>query len=113
MNNLLSLLILMMAIFPSFSGAQTVLGERVDFKQNPNSISWKKIDSEHFEVIFPQEIEKQAQRATFLLERAYKYVSRSLEVLPKKISLILQNQSVISNGFVTLAPRRSEWFMTP
>lgn len=85
----------------------------IDFAQNPVSLEWKKIDSEHFEIIFPREIENEAQRVTHLLERAYPIVSRSLEVAPKKISLILQNQSTVSNGFVTLAPRRSEWYVTP
>jgi hypothetical protein len=85
----------------------------VDFQQNPSIIQWKKIDSEHFEIIFPEEVEREAQRVTFLLEKAYPYVTRSLQTNPPKISLILQNQSLESNGFVTLAPRRSEWFMTP
>lgn len=82
-------------------------------EQNPNTISWKKIDTEHFEIIFPTEVEQEAQRVAFLVEEAYPFVSRSLEVKPPKISLVLQNQSTISNGFVTLAPRRSEWYMTP
>ena len=34
-------------------------------------------------------------------------------VKPKRISVLLQNQSSISNGFVTLAPRRSEFFTMP
>jgi hypothetical protein len=85
----------------------------VDYEQNPSYISWKKIDTEHFELIFPDEIQEEAQRVAFLLERAYPFVSRSLEVSPLKIPIILQNQSVDSNGFVTLAPRRSEFFMTP
>ena len=85
----------------------------VDFQQNPSVIEWSKIDTEHFEIIFPKGIEKHAQRVSHLLETAYPLVSRSLEVYPKKISLILQNQSTVSNGFVTLAPRRSEWYTTP
>ena len=85
----------------------------IDFEQNPNSLEWKKIDSEHFEIIFPQEVQAEAQKVAHLLEKAYPYVSRSLEVQPAKISLVLQNQSMQSNGFVTLAPRRSEWYLTP
>jgi hypothetical protein len=85
----------------------------VDFDQNPSSINWKVIDSEHFEIIFPEGTETQAQRVTNLLEASYPIVSHSLEVLPPKISIILQNQSTVSNGFVTLAPRRSEWYLTP
>ncbi|HEY0668437.1 MAG TPA: hypothetical protein VGD22_09700, partial [Sphingobacteriaceae bacterium] len=39
--------------------------------------------------------------------------SKSLGKQPRKISIILQNQSTSSNGFVQLAPRRSEFFTTP
>jgi len=85
----------------------------IDYQQNPSSIDWKKIDTDHFEIIFPKEIESDAQRVAQLLEKAYPLVARSLEVAPAKISLILQNQSTVSNGFVTLAPRRSEWYVTP
>ena len=85
----------------------------IDFAQNPSGIEWKKIESDHFEVIFPKEVEEQAQRVTHLLEKVYSFVGRSLETNPRKISLILQNQSTNSNGFVSLAPRRSEWYMTP
>jgi hypothetical protein len=80
----------------------------VDFQQNPSDIEWKHISTDHFDIIFPDDIESEAQRVAHLLERAYPYVTRSLEVKPAKIPLILQNQSVQSNGFVTLAPRSSE-----
>jgi hypothetical protein len=40
-------------------------------------------------------------------------VSSSLEKKPKRISIILQNQGTSANGFVQLAPRRSEFFATP
>ena len=81
--------------------------------QNPSHIVWKQMITDHFEIIFPEEIEDRAQRAAHLLEKAYPYVTRSLEVKPPRIPLILHNQSLDSNGFVTLAPRRSEWFITP
>jgi hypothetical protein len=84
-----------------------------DFQQPPPELNWKKIDTRHFEVIFPQEIEAEAQRVAFVLERAYEFVARSLDAYPHKIPVVLHNQSTISNGFVTLAPRRSEWFVTP
>src|SRR3546814_3219896 len=33
--------------------------------------------------------------------------------LVRSTPILLQNQTVISNGFVTLAPRRAEFYMTP
>lgn len=85
----------------------------INYEQNPSDIEWRHIVTEHFDIIFPEEVEGDAQRVAHLLEKAYPYVTRSLEVSPSRIPLILQNQSVISNGFVTLAPRRSEWYMSP
>ncbi len=84
-----------------------------DYQQNPYEMKWRNISTEHFDVIFPEDLEEDAQKAAHLLEKAYPYVSRSLEVLPPRIPLILQNQSLESNGFVTLAPRRSEFYITP
>lgn len=110
MLSILTSFFLVAFTFASVIEAPQVL---IDFQQNPSPMVWKKIDSEHFEIIFSPETEADAQRVTHLLEMAYPLVSRSLEVQPEKISLILQNQSTISNGFVTLAPRRSEWYMTP
>lgn len=85
----------------------------VDYQQNPSDIEWRHIVTENFDIIFPDDIEDEAQRVANLLEKAYPFVTRSLEVKPPRIPLILQNQSVQANGFVTLAPRRSEWFATP
>jgi hypothetical protein len=98
--------------FAVWGQVETVINP-VDFEQNPPHLEWKKIDTKNFELIFPSEVESQAQRLAHLLEKAYPFVSRSLETLPPKISIVLQNQSTLSNGFVTLAPRRSEFFATP
>lgn len=85
----------------------------LDFMQNPPSIEWKELKTKHFQLIFPKDVEREAKRVAFLLEKAYPFVTRSMEEFPERIPLVLQNQSVSSNGFVTLAPRRSEWFLTP
>ncbi len=84
-----------------------------DFQQNPPQLNWKHITTEHFEVIFPEALTVEAKRAALLLEKSYPFVTRSLEVRPGRIPLVLHNQSVNSNAMVTLAPKRSEWYMTP
>lgn len=81
--------------------------------QNPPGIEWKKIDTPHFEIIFPKEIHSDAQRIANTLEHVYEPVSKTLQVQPEKISLLLSNQTTMANGYVTLAPRYSEWFTTP
>ena len=47
------------------------------------------------------------------LEHLIGGVIKSLNKKPRPITILLQNQGVISNGFVQLAPRRSEFYTTP
>ncbi len=47
------------------------------------------------------------------LEHLYKPVGASLGAKPRKIPIVLQNQHAIANGFVTLGPRRSEFYTMP
>ncbi|HET8830232.1 MAG TPA: hypothetical protein VFM79_12880 [Pelobium sp.] len=47
------------------------------------------------------------------LEAAIVQVSKTLGRQPKPISIILQNQGVVSNGFVTMAPRHSQFYTMP
>ena len=77
---------------------------------NPPSVKWKRIDTENFRVIFPDNFENEAQRVANTLEAIHDPETKTLGVKPKRIDLILQNQNSIANGFVALGPRRSEFF---
>ncbi len=78
--------------------------------QDPASIRWKQINTENFQVIFPQGYEDQARYITRLLEWSYENVGKSLEHQPRKVSVIVHNQTIVSNGFVSWAPRRIELY---
>lgn len=82
-------------------------------EQNPPSVKWRQINTQNFQIIYPSGFEIQAQRLSNVLEGIIASVSSSLGKQPRKISIILQNQGTSSNGFVQLAPRRSELFATP
>ncbi len=81
--------------------------------QDPASLKWKKIESSHFKVIYPESFASEGQRLTNLLEYAYSLVSHSLDHKPKKIPVIVHNYSVESNGFVAWAPKRIEMYPVP
>jgi len=81
--------------------------------QNPPSLRWRQINTENFQVIYPAELSTEAQKITSVLETIVDRERQSIRVKPRKISIILQNQGVTSNGFVELAPRRSEFYTTP
>ncbi|GAB3497166.1 hypothetical protein GCM10027341_17080 [Spirosoma knui] len=82
--------------------------------QNPTSLRWYRLSTPHFRVVYPAGFDSTAQRTAHRLESLYEPVSASLQKRPRPISVVLQNQTTNSNGFVTLYPRRSEFFaVTP
>ena len=101
-----ALLIVLCLIFAS-STAQIVL------ENNPPSLHWYQVNTPHFRVIYSDGFETQAQRVANSLEHIRDAEAKSLGVAPRKISVILQNQSSVSNGFVSILPRRSEFYTMP
>jgi hypothetical protein len=81
--------------------------------QDPASIKWRQINTDHFQLIYPDYFEEGAQTLAHKLDLVYDYGTYSLHHEPKKISIILHTQSITSNGLVTYAPRHSEFYTTP
>jgi hypothetical protein len=82
-----------------------------EFGGNSPSQNWRQIDTDTVRVIFPENLDKQAQRVANTLHYLNKYTRRSIGDDHKKIDVVLQNQPVISNGYVGLAPFRSEFYL--
>jgi len=81
--------------------------------QDPASIRWRQLKSQHFNVIFPAENETESRRLIFLLESYYPAVSKGLNHRPGKTNVILHPTSVMSNGIVSWAPKRMELYPCP
>lgn len=111
---------MLISFFLSFIFSQTLHAQIIEGPnlatssvQNPTNLNWKKISSENFDILYPEDLSQEAIEALSILETIYQPVSQGLKVSVRKIPIILQNQTLNSNGFVTLAPRRSEFFTTP
>ena len=92
----------------------TALAQEIPIQDtNPTSLKWNQVTTPNFNVLFPKGFEGQALRVANTLELIREPEASSMGVKPKPISIILQSQSSISNGFVTLAPRRSEFYTMP
>lgn len=74
------------------------------------STQWQQIETDQFQVIYPQGCDSVAQRCTQLLLSVYNAVGKTLEHEPAKISVILHTQSRISNASVAWAPKRIDFF---
>ncbi len=79
----------------------------------PPSIKWKQINTDTARIIFPDYLENQAQRVA----NAVHYLSANEvdEIGDKafKIDIVLNNQSTISHGSVSIAPWKSHFITSP
>ncbi len=82
-------------------------------EQNPLSVKWRQINHQGFQLIYPTELEKEAQRMANTLGYIYPAEGASLGLHKTSLPIVFQNRGVIANGFVQLAPKKSEFFTTP
>ena len=79
----------------------------------PNSLKWKQINTDTLRIIFPRGLELQAQEIAGIAHELSLKSAQSIGLRVRKINIVLQNQTTISNGYVGLGPYRSEFQVTP
>lgn len=106
---MLRLSILFLLVFLSFSAWSQIqtLGN------NPSDIKWKVIKTPAANIIYADGMDVQAQRIANIIAYLDKNGRRSIGETERKIDLLVQNRTVIPNGYVALAPFRSEFYATP
>ena len=93
--------------------AGAAYGQIFSFEQNPPHLKWRQIQGPQFRLIYPEQFEFKAHKMALQIDSLYQLVNADLKSKPRKTAIILQNQSVLPNGFVQLAPRKSEFVTTP
>lgn len=106
MKKYLSLILITITTTQSFAQ----LGS--SFGQNPNGQNWQKLESPKIDIVYPQGREAQAQRIANLINYQGSELTATIGPIVKKPNLLLQNHTVVANGFVGLGPFRSEFFTT-
>jgi len=84
-----------------------------EFGGTPPSLKWKQINNDQVKVIFPTGMDDQAKRIADIAHYLNSGTRNTIGASDRKIDIVLQNQTTFSNGYVQLAPWRSEFFMTP
>ncbi len=91
--------------------ATTSYGQQ--FGGNPPSVKWQQVNTPVARIIFPKHLDSAATRISSVISYLNSSTENSLGNKHRKINLVLQNQTTISNGYVNLGPFRSEFFLTP
>ena len=84
-----------------------------EFGGNPPAVKWKQVNTPQARIIFPQQLDSSAKRISNIISHLQRSTENTIGNRRRKISLVLQNQTTISNAYVGLGPFRSEFFLTP
>ncbi|MCJ8209905.1 hypothetical protein MUY27_09305 [Mucilaginibacter sp. RS28] len=83
------------------------------FGGNPPSVKWKQINLPAARVIFPAGADSTARRVASIIQQMNNAVKPTIGTKQRQVNIVLQSQTLVSNGFVMLAPFRSEFYLTP
>mgnify|MGYP000905971821 CR=1 FL=1 len=89
------------------------ISAQVDLGGNPNNLNWQIITSPSVRVIYPDGMDLQAQRIAAIINHMDSTNRISIGLKKRRLDLVLQNQTINPNGYVALAPFRSEFYATP
>src|ERR1700761_3975727 len=99
-------LFLLALIAPMCAAAQ-------QFGGNPPSIKWNQLNTPAAKVIFPKGMDSAGLRVADIVQRMNSAIQPTIGYKQRQVSILLQNQTTISNAYVGLAPFRSEFYLTP
>ena len=84
-----------------------------NFGGNPASVKWKQINTDTVRIIFPQGLDTIANRIANTAHYLQKNYSSTIGGKIRKINIVLQDNTTVSNAYVALAPFRSEFYLMP
>lgn len=84
-----------------------------EFGGNPPLLHWQQINTPQVRIIFPTGLDSQAMEIASITKKLYTQQPSSIGNTLRKVNIVLQNQTLKSNGYVGLAPYRSEFFLAP
>ncbi|MBS7563392.1 hypothetical protein KHS38_03160 [Mucilaginibacter sp. Bleaf8] len=83
------------------------------FGGNPPSVKWRQITTPEARIIFPAGLDSTGKRVAAIIQQINKPVMPTIGRRQKLINVVVQNQTLTTNGYVGLAPFRSEFYVSP
>lgn len=84
-----------------------------EFGGNPPSIKWDQVNTPAAKVIFPIGLDTEGLRVANIVTQMNGAIQPTIGFKQRQVSILMQNQTTITNAYVQLAPFRSEFFLTP
>ena len=81
------------------------------FGGNPASLKWRQINTDTARIIFPAGLDSSAERVAAIIHELQRNHNTTIGKTLRKVNIVLQNQTTVTNGYVSLAPFRSEFYL--
>lgn len=94
-------------------GAVSAQAPQLGPEQGAPTVRWRTVEGTHVRVITPDTRILEAQRLVALIDRIAARDTASLRARAPRIDLVMRHQLAQPNAFVTLMPRRTEFFLQP
>src|SRR3954449_9404437 len=82
----------------------SAISDAQQFGGNPSSIKWRQINTDTARVVFPAGLEAAGERVASIVHDLQKNHVATMGRHLRKINIVLQNQTTISNAYVGLGP---------
>ena len=83
------------------------------FGGTPPSVHWKVLHSGPADIIFPPGLDSAARQVAFLVTGLSHTTLSTIGNKQKPVDIVFHNLTTVPNGYVQLAPFRSEFQLTP
>lgn len=90
----------------------TIISRAQEFGGFPPSTKWKQINSDTARIIFDPKVGTEAERIASVLHRIAA-TENTLGGKVRKINILLHGTTTLANGYVALAPFKSEFYLIP
>lgn len=98
-------------LFLFSTNAHSQILDDMPLSQSSSSITWSTISNDSVKLIYPDYLKNKSIYLANLVDHYSKYVGTTYGIQkPAQFTLVLRPEMASPNGFVTLGPRRSEWF---
>ena len=94
-------------------GISSGLVQAQQFSGFPPSTKWKQINTDTARIIFESATEEQAQRISAIIHKMAAQTPNALGNTLRKVNIVLHKNTTLANGYVALAPFRSEYYLIP
>ncbi len=108
-SQLLTFVVLLLPLFNQELNAQSSDEPPPLLGNERPRLKWRKLETDHSIVIFPQGIESIAQRTARIISALAEKDSTSIGGAAMKVPVILHSQTTFPGGVPTLAPWKSDW----